>query len=363
MNIAYDAKRAFQNRSGLGNYSRNLIRAAAEFHPEHKYHLFSPVQTSDLFDPGDFPVISKQGGISWFWRSFGLTAKLISGRFDIYHGLSNELPWNISRFKGKKIVTIHDVLFKRYPRYYPPVDRYIYDLKTHKACRDADRIVCISEYTKQDVMRFYNVAEDKIDVVHQQVGVEFLDHTDDPQAYSLYDLDKRYILYVGTIEERKDLLTLLKAFREIKDDEMLLYVVGGRREAYFKKVLAYIVEHDLYERVVFYEKVPSAILPMMYRHAYLMVYPSIYEGWGLPVAEAICSHVAVITTRNTSMEEAGGNACHYFNSGNAAELAEAINHFIHSEVSRQELINKTYTRASHFDPKTCSDNMNEVYLK
>ncbi len=363
MNIAFDAKRAFQNRSGLGNYSRNLIQSAISFHPEHHYHLFSPTDESDLFNPKGVQVISKKGGLSWFWRSFGITGKLISEKIELYHGISNELPLNISRYRGKKVVTIHDVLFKRFPGYYSAIDRYIYDFKTSKACKEADTVVCISEETKKDLLRFYDVNESKIEIVHQQVSAEFFTREESAEVIESYELDERYILYVGTVEERKDLITLLKAFKDLKDQELLLYVVGGKRNAYFKKVLTYIIENDLYERVVFFEKVPSTVLPMIYRNAFAVVYPSLFEGWGLPVAEGICSHVPVVSTRNTSMQEAGGDACLYFDAGNHNELHDILDQFLRSDLVRQQLINKTYSRSRYFDPQTCSDRMNAVYLK
>jgi glycosyltransferase involved in cell wall biosynthesis len=365
MKIAFDAKRAFTNRSGLGIYSRNLISSAMEFHPEHEYTLFSSKETS-LFDRKSSAVITRNSRLSWYFRSFGITSLLNSKSIDVYHGLSNELPLNIASFGGKKIVTIHDVLFRKFPSYYPPIDRYFYDMKTRRACKDADVVICISDYTKRDLLQHYKVDENKIRVMYQPVSSRFfspaVDHKRETDLKKRFDLDKEYLLYVGTIEERKDLLSIIKALKRIAEKDVMLYVVGRKKQPYFAKVHAYLTRENLSERVKFLENVEDDELPAIYRSAAMLIYPSHSEGWGLPVAEGICSGIPVITTRNTSMEEIGGDACVYFNAGNYHELAEQIDLVLKDASLKKELISRSKDRALLLDPRSCSDRMNELYL-
>src|SRR3569832_395054 len=168
MKIGYDAKRAFLNQSGLGNYSRTLIKSLSQYYPENKYVLFTPKTGDNYF----VDYVEKQKNISivkptklldrffrsW-WRSYGITKLLTESNIEVYHGLSNELPFNIAEFKGKKIVTIHDLIFLRYPEYYSAADRAIYDRKVKSACDNADVVIAISEQTKRDIERYYFVSD------------------------------------------------------------------------------------------------------------------------------------------------------------------------------------------------------------
>jgi glycosyltransferase involved in cell wall biosynthesis len=176
MNIAFDAKRAFLNYSGLGNYARTLVKSLHEYYPENKYTLFTPRKSDNEFQQ----YISSQSNISIEeplsfidkklrsrWRSYGITELLNDKHINVYHGLSNELPFNISNFKGKKIVTIHDLIFLRYPKLYPFIDAQIYNKKFRHACDIADVIIAISEETKRDIEKYYFIPSEKIKVIYQ----------------------------------------------------------------------------------------------------------------------------------------------------------------------------------------------------
>ena len=153
MTIAYDAKRMFYNRTGLGNYSRALFTHFAQCYPDYQYHLFPYGDGLGQFTPvhqsGNVRYHRGRGSIA---RQWGVTAEIDGLGVDIYHGLSNELPLNIRRAESRSIVTVHDLIFRSYPETYPVVDRLIYDFKTRRACSQADRIITVSESTKQDVI-------------------------------------------------------------------------------------------------------------------------------------------------------------------------------------------------------------------
>ena len=240
MNIGFDAKRAFLNNSGLGNYSRTLIKTLVHYYPSNKYELFttksekctftkqaSALSSVTISEPRSF--LDKKFRARW--RSYGITPLLKEKEIDVYHGLSNELPFNIHKFMGKKIVTIHDLIFLRYPKLYPFLDRKIYNKKFQSSCDAADTIIAISAQTKKDIQEFYFIPEEKVKVVYQSCDEIFYKEfsiDEDNLIRSKHKLPAEYILYVGTIEERKNLLTLVKALKDVK--EIPLVVIGNKRK-------------------------------------------------------------------------------------------------------------------------------------
>ena len=190
MKIGFDAKRAFYNNSGLGNYSRTLLKNLTNYYADNEYHLYSPGMPESSFsnfvkEQRNIKVHTPQHFISKsfpsLWRSTGISSQLEQNGIGIYHGLSNELPLNISGKKIKKVVSIHDLIFLRYPELYPRMDRTIYNYKFKKACEDADVIVAISKQTKQDLIEFYGVNEQKIKLIYQSCNELFYRETDNNQ--------------------------------------------------------------------------------------------------------------------------------------------------------------------------------------
>jgi glycosyltransferase involved in cell wall biosynthesis len=227
MLIGFDAKRAFFNKSGLGSYSRNLIQGLTEKYPENEYLLYTPELNFDLFEPRD-PSVAVKGPVRplhrvfrSYWRSFYLSRQLQKDRIEIYHGLSHELPYSFPKKHVRSIVTIHDLIFLRLPHLYRLLDRTIYEKKFRYSCEISDRIVAVSRQTADDVVEFFGISPDKIDVVYQGCNPVFNTEVSLIEKEILrmkYLLPKSFILYVGTIEERKNLLTLIKALHFGKID-------------------------------------------------------------------------------------------------------------------------------------------------
>lgn len=179
MNIAFDAKRAFSNSTGLGHYSRTLIRSLSEFFPEHEYFLCAP-KLSNRFDVANlkhtYAVTPQHFPSSVFtavWRSSWVKKDLQQLKIDLYHGLSNEIPMGIEKTGIKSVVTIHDLIFERFPGQYNKIDVQIYRKKFRYACKHADRIIAISEQTKNDIIQFYKIPENKITVCYQSCNEAF----------------------------------------------------------------------------------------------------------------------------------------------------------------------------------------------
>jgi len=185
MKIGLDAKRAFLNYTGLGNYSRNVILSLLENYPDNEYYLFTP-------DPGFHPfldeirkhknvfvIMPKSKSFSSRWRSYGITHLVNKLNLDVYHGLSNELPFNIKKTKVKKIVTIHDLIPFKDDTFRNVFDDFFARRKMRAACKNADIITAISEETKKDIIGLFGTSETKIKVVYQPVGFKVNESTDD----------------------------------------------------------------------------------------------------------------------------------------------------------------------------------------
>jgi len=314
MNIGFDAKRALFNRSGLGNYSRSTIRLLAQFYPENEYYLFSPKDSQELFQStGNQIIVEPETGFSKafpsFWRSWDIFRSIKNKKLDIFHGLSNELPWNIGKTGVKSVVTIHDLIFLRYPEYYPFIDRQIYLLKFRHACRVADKIIAISEATKADIINYFGTDPQKIEVVYQTCDPVFrnlLENNNKELVRKKYSLPDKYILYLGTIEKRKNALTLVKAY--LNESRNIPLLIAGRSTDYLKEINDYLKLNPAGDRIIFRHNIESADLPALYQSASLFVYPSVFEGFGIPILEALYSGVPVITSTGSCFAETGGDA-------------------------------------------------------
>ena len=376
MKIGFDAKRAAQNRTGLGNYSRFVIRILADAYPDDKQYLYIP-------NPNKTPYLSEAKtkderhtfamrfpkGI-WsrmrsLWRVWGIADDVKNDNIDIFHGLSNELPLNIRSAKCRSVVTIHDLIFIHCPQYYHWIDRKIYNYKFRKACRNADRVIAVSEYTKREIMNYYNTPEEKTDVVYQgcdpafsqPIAAEKLD-----EVARRYNLPKTFILYVGSIEERKNLMLVAKAMSRSKGGTTKVVAVG-KKTKYVDNIKECLEENGISDSFMFLHDVPFADLPSFYRLATAFVYPSRIEGFGIPMLEAISSGLPAIGCTGSCLEEAGGPHSIYVNPDDDEAMAKAISAVVNDKTLRETMISKGREYAKNFTDEVLARKLHEVYEK
>ncbi|WKV10820.1 glycosyltransferase family 4 protein [Marivirga harenae] len=338
MHIAFEAKRAFNNFTGLGNYSRFVISALKEQYPKEQYSLFTPqVSTRDeaahfLKENKEITVLPsglwKAGALKSAWRSKRIGKLAEKEDVDVFHGLSNELPSGLKN-RTKKIVTIHDLIFLRYPDFYPFIDRRIYKKKFKSACKKADEIIAISEQTKKDIIEFFDIDSSKIHVVYQGVHPIYKQELKTRRLLYLldqYSLHQPYFLYVGSIEDRKNAKDLVQAFKLVLDqvNHDLLLLIVGKRTDYQKEVEKEINDLRLDQNVRIYNNIPFTELPYLYKGAVASVYPSSFEGFGIPVLESLSVGTSVVTGNQSAMKEAGGKHALYANPKNHEELASQM---------------------------------------
>ena len=381
MRIGFDAKRAAQNATGLGNYSRFVIRILNNFFPDDEQVLYvpNPKKTQHLdkatVNGNDNDINCKNvtkirfpqriwKRLRSLWRVWGITSDLKRDRIDIFHGLSNELPLNIRKAKCRSVVTIHDLIFLHYPKYYHWIDRKIYDFKFRRACSNADRVIAVSEFTKREIMEYYGTPEAKIDVVYQgcdpafsaPIGNEKLD-----EVARRYSLPQQFILYVGSIEERKNLMLVAKAIASRPSAFSHKIVAVGKRTPYVDEIRDYLEANGIADRMLFFHKVPFADLPSFYRLADAFVYPSRIEGFGIPMLEAISSGLPAIGCTGSCLEEAGGPHCIYVDPDDAQAMSAALCRVVSDKELRETMIREGYKYARNFTDEVLAGKVHETY--
>lgn len=368
MNIGFDGKRAANNLTGLGNYSRSLIAHLAKYFPQNQYFVYSPKvknipQINAFINiKGIHLKLPEKKGL--LWRSLGIKTQLLKDRIDLYHGLSHEIPIGIHKTGIPSIVTIHDLIFIKFPKNFGVIDRFIYNLKTRYACKHADRIIAISEQTKRDIVELFKIAPEKIEVVYQSCDDSFkLPVTEETKAVvrTKYNLPNQYILNVGTIETRKNLLNLIKALKNVNETYKL--VVIGKKTDYYKQVEKEILEQELSHRVLFLQNVPFTDLPVIYQMAAVFAYPSVYEGFGIPIIEALYTRVPVVAAIGSCLEEAGGPNSLYVHPTDHNAMANAINKILASPDLQAEMKEKGIAYVQKFNNESISNQMMQLYIK
>ncbi len=368
LNIGFDAKRAFFNKSGLGNYSRNVLASLNNYYKENNYVLYTPKKAksknSGFVSQGNKVIYPEHRNkiLQSNWRNREVYKEIKANNLDIFHGLSNELPFTINKTSVKKIVTIHDLIFIRYPNWYKLIDRTIYNKKFKFSSEVADTIIAISEQTKQDIIEFYNIADNKIEVVYQSCNDIFKIAKTEVEISTVkakYNLPNNYLLNVGTIESRKNALSIVKAINENNIDYPL--VIVGRRTKYTSEIDNYISKNNLKSKVQIINNVETEDLPAIYQAASVFIYPSVFEGFGIPIIEALYSKTPVITTKIGCFTEAGGKNSLYINPNNTNEIAESINKLISNTEFSKTVASKGHEFVQKFSNKKLADDLMKVY--
>lgn len=365
MRIGYDAKRLFCNVTGLGNYSRTLVHNLLQYAPQNKYYLYTSqlkqlAETQSFKQNEAYNIHVSTAKLKALWRSVGMVKQLRKDELTIYHGLSNELPLGLGKTSIKSVVTIHDLIFKIHPETYPFFDRQMYDIKFKNSCLQADKIIAISESTKNDLIHYYKIAPEKIDVIYQSCAALYFDkNAIDKHPFNLPDT---YLLYVGSVIPRKNLELIIKAYAMLPADFTIPVVVVGDGKKYKKKMKQLIHQYGFEKRFIWLDKVNTVELKALYQQAQLLVYPSLYEGFGLPVAEALLCKTPVITSTTSSLKEAGGDASVYVNPTKADELANAIKRVL-TDTSLRESMKEAGFHYAHqqFSASTSSRKIMQCY--
>jgi len=371
MKIGFDAKRLFNNFTGLGNYSRFVVDTLLEEGTTDNYCLYAPKiknrpETKRYLQDPHLKIITppswmKPSPLAAIWRStLPISAKEFSS-LDVYHGLSHELPMGIPSHV-KTIVTIHDLIFLRYPQFYSRFDVMMHHQKVKHACRVADRIVAVSEQTAKDIIQFLNADPAKIKVIYQGCHRQFR-HKHRPEEIAAvrkkYDLPERYILMVGSIESRKNAITLLKAFAMLPKDGRPGLVLVGKGTTYLDQVKSTIAALNIEKEVTLIHHAAFSDLPAIYQGATVFAYPSLFEGFGIPIIEAIESGIPVLISKGSCFAEAGGPHAWYADPQLPEEWASLLKEILGSD--NQQRIASQQEHVLKFRPEQNRENLLNSY--
>ena len=370
MRIGFDAKRAFSNNTGLGNYSRDTVNLLSYYSSKNNYFLYTPreinnARTHFISNRKNIYIKKPESLLNQtfkaYWRSKGIVKDLCLNKIDIFHGLSNEIPIGIEKTSIKTVVTIHDLIFIRYPNLFKSIDKKIYYKKFYSACKRANKIIAVSEQTKKDIINFFSIPSKKIEVVYQGCNHVFQNDIKDinrKNTLKKYHLPKEFLLYVGAIEERKNLLTLLETIKELPNKKL---VVIGNGKSYKIKCLNFIKKHQLSNRVIFLNSLSLKEMASIYQTAKIMIYPSIFEGFGIPILESLFSKTPVITSKGGCFSEAGGPSSKYINPLSVNEMKEAIIEIENSSEIQKKMITEGFEYAKEFTNEKIASNLMDVY--
>jgi len=291
-------------------------------------------------------------------------------RIDLYYSTHFFLPRHLEK-TIKKIVTIHDLAFLEFPHFYKKSAYLMWKKMTQESVQTSDRIVAVSEFTKNALMRFFNTPEEKISVVYEGVSEPFrrLEERERELLFEevrkRYDLPDEFILYVGDLGERKNVPNLIDSYANIieKNSGLPPLVLVGRRIKGFEKVFERIRSRNVSKKVIHLENLPDRDLLALYNKAILFVYPSLYEGFGLRVLEAMACGAPVIASRESSIPEVVGEAGILFNPRDGEEMAFAIETVLKNEELRREMSRRGIKRAEKFSWKESSRKLINLFKK
>lgn len=365
MKIAINTRFLLKNKlEGIGIYTQEIFKRVVQQMPEHEFYFVfdRPYDEEFIFAKNVRPVVvspTARHPFLWYWWFEKSVPKILKEKNidlfispDGYASLTTDVP---------QIITIHDLGFEHYEKHVPFVVRKYYQYFTPKFCEKATKILAVSEFTKQDIISTYKIDEKKIEVVYNGFDTHLTslkggirEVQTEPQVLFRGFRGLPYFIFIGAIHPRKNVLGLLKAFEHFKTtfSHPHKLVIVGRKAWMNYELENFYKQMKFKDDVIWIEKIERADLLQILQNAFALVYPSFFEGFGIPILEAMSLGVPVIASNVSSMPEVAVNAAILVNSNNTNEIAEAMNLLITDEDLRTDLIAKGKLRAQDFDWNT-----------
>lgn len=370
MRICVNASPAVHHIAGLGRYTQELMTALLALDSENEYVAFYNRPSDARVDPplDRLPHITTDLATKP-WRMTALLSHFVRvpqdrmfPEIDLFHATDHLLP-RLARVRS--VFTLHDLVFRFYPHTHKALNRWFLTLMMPRFLKAADAVIAVSEHSKRDAIQIYGIDEAKITVIYEGVHARFRRESADSMAAvrHRYGLPERYILSVGTIEPRKNLTSLLEAYHNLKKgrSESGLVIVGKKGWLYadfFRR----LHELGLEDEVLFPGFVPDDDLPAFYSAADLFVFPSLYEGFGLPVLEALACGTPVVASNAASLPEVAGEAALLVDPSSVEALVRAMLDVLNSSELRDDLRARGPIQAAKFTWQRAARETLAVYM-
>jgi glycosyltransferase involved in cell wall biosynthesis len=354
-------------RAGVSHYIEQTLLHLGAIDRSNRYTVYTtrgldqsalPLPPNFRVRPSRLPTINPRVRIPWEQLLAPLLVRAIKA--DVFHGVLNVLPL-VCPVPG--VVTVHDLAFIRFPQTFRSYNRTYLDFATRLSVRRAARILAVSEHTKREVVGLLGVPPERVVVTPNAVRAHFR-----PPAPATLEafrtakgLPEQFVLYVGTLEPRKNLPTLLEAYAEVARRSDAPLIVGGGKGWLYDQVFQRLDELGLRERVRFVGYIDEEELPLWYAAATVFVFPSIYEGFGMPPLEAMACGTPVVTSNSSSLPEVVGDAGLMAPPHDAAAFAEAISRVLGDADLRHELRERGLVRARAFDWRVTAERTLAAY--
>jgi glycosyltransferase involved in cell wall biosynthesis len=370
LTIGYDATAALRQTAGIGRYTRQLLAALARRDDDLRYRVFACsggptpghlTKLDERFRYRSVPLSDRVMNAVWHRAHLPLPVQLITGPFDLFHSPDFTLPPTLGK---PTVLTVHDLAFLRIPdAAYPTLRRYLQRV-VPASVSSATRVIAVSEATRRDLVELLGTREEKVTTVLEGVGPEFrpaIDHGSAWQSLGKYGLSGPYVLSVGTLEPRKNYTRLLQAFEQLRGRGVChRLVIAGRRGWLYEPILRAVSESGENAGVQLVEP-EDGDLPALYSLADIFIYPSLYEGFGLPPLEAMACGTAVACSSSSSLPEVVGDAGVLFDPFDIDDMAAAVDRLLRDDDLRRQLAARGRERAASFTWERAAEQTVRLY--
>jgi len=364
MKIAIQAADLDSSRiDGTRVYLLNILKYLGKISKSDEFIIYHKKKFNTELIPAKFSnYIIRKIFFPIFWTQIKFAWDIQKNKVDALWMPMHNIPFFKNR-KIKTVVTIHDLAFKQFSETFPKKDLFKLNFLTNLAVRKSDKIIAVSKSTKKDILKFYpKISPKKIKVIYHGFNAELFQ-----KKYHQKKINKtltryrlhttKYILYVGAIQPKKNLKTLIKAFELFKKNNAnseLKLVLSGGKAWNWKETVDAVENSSERNDIILTGRVSFNEISILYKNASIFVFPSLYEGFGIPILEAFATKVPVITSKNSSLEEVGGDAVEYFDSLDAKDLSVKIKNILDNEMLRKEMIKKGIAQLKKFSWEKCT---------
>lgn len=375
LKIGVNARYLQRRMSGIERYILELILNLEKIDMNNEYLLFFNKDAAIPFIPkqenvrtivSSFPT--RQRLLRLFWEHICLSYEIKKNNVDIFHGPAFFVPiWKPK--DCKYVITVHDITFVKYPKAFTFGTKLYYQFLFPRSLQLADVVITDSESTKKDIIEYYGVKEEKIKVIYLGISDVFLKKQSKEKIKAVkekYSLPEKYLLFTGVLSPRKNVETIVSAFNQIKKEPHFSnhkLLIVGRKGWLYEGIFAKVKRLHLEQEVFFIDYICEDDLPVIYFLAEIYLFPSLYEGFGLPILEAMVSGCPVITSNISSMPEVAGDAALLINPLNVEELVVAIKKIHENPEIRKKLLEKGRLQIKRFSWEKTAEETRNIYLQ